>query len=310
LRIVVLGAGVQGTVFAVRLANAGHAVTLIARSERAAELRRGGAAIQDLKTMQTSTRPLPVLDQLLPDLAADVCLVAVRREQIEAVLPTLVAATQIPRIVFLVNHANGSDGLRESLGRSRTVLAFPGIAGASEGGVIQYVDIPQQRTVVERNAPDIFALFREAGLPIQPVRDMDAWLQRHAVFITAIAGALYENGCDALRLGQNPGAVRCFILSVREGWAALDRRNVAPAPLALRIILSRVPLRFSIGYWRRLFSSPRGDLYFARHTRHAPAEMAALAADVRTFLRPNQAPQLVRQLASIDAWREQTGPNA
>lgn len=142
MKIVVLGAGVQGTVFAVRLANAGHAVTLIARPQQAAELRRRGAAIQDLKTMRISTQALPVLERLSPDLIADVCLVTVRREQIDAVIPALAAAKQIPRIVFLVNHANGSDGLREPLGRARTVLAFPGIAGACEDGIVRYIDIP------------------------------------------------------------------------------------------------------------------------------------------------------------------------
>ena len=190
MKIVVLGAGVQGTVFAVRLAQAGHAVTLIARPERAAELHNSGAAIQDLKTLQSSTLALPILERLPLDLAADVCLVTVRREQIEAVLPALAAATQIPRIVFLVNHANGSEALVASLGRSLVVLAFPGIAGEREGGIVRYIDIPQQRTVVDRSAPDILALFREAGIAAQPVRDMDAWLQRHAVFITAIAGSL------------------------------------------------------------------------------------------------------------------------
>jgi 2-dehydropantoate 2-reductase len=303
----VFGAGVQGTVLAVRLANAGHAVTLIARPQRAAELRQSGAAIQNLETMQTSTKTLPVLEQLPPGLAADVCLVTVRREQIEDALPALVAATLIPRIVFLVNHANGSDDLRKSLGRSRTVLAFPGIAGNREGAVVQYIDIPQQRTVVEENAHDILSLFRDAGVPAEPVRDMDAWLRRHAVFIAAIAGALYENGCDAHRLGQNHEAVRRFILAVREGWAALDRLRSGPAPLALRIIVSCVPLWFSVRYWSRLFKSPRGDLYFARHTRHAPVEMVALAADVRGFIRPGEALELDRLLGSIDAWRKQTG---
>jgi ketopantoate reductase len=64
LRIVILGAGVQGTVFAVRLAIAGHQVTLVSRPERAIELRQGGAAIQDVKTMRICTKMLPVLERL------------------------------------------------------------------------------------------------------------------------------------------------------------------------------------------------------------------------------------------------------
>ena len=64
-----------------------------------------------------------------------------------------------------------------------------------------------------------------------------------------------------------------------------------------------VPLRFSAMYWCRLLDSPKGDLYFARHARHAPAEMAALAADVRGLLCQLEAPELRRLLTTIDVWR-------
>src|ERR1700729_1079733 len=100
--IVVLGAGVQGTVFGVRLAQKGHNVTLIARPDRARQLRQVGAAIENLETSETTTTFLPVLESLPPTCAADLCLVTVRREQIAAVLPDLARATAIRRIVFLV----------------------------------------------------------------------------------------------------------------------------------------------------------------------------------------------------------------
>jgi 2-dehydropantoate 2-reductase len=302
LRIVVVGAGVQGTVFAVRLAMAGHEVTLVASLARVIELGREGATIQNVKNGQICSKALPVLEKLPPGFAAEMCLVTVRREQIEAVLPELVHATAIPRVVFLVNHANGSSGMRTQLG-SRLVLAFPGTAGDRVGGIVRYFDIPQQRTVVEEGAHDVIALFREAGFAVDRVRDMDGWLQRHAVFITAIAGALCEYGCHALRLAQNPDAVRRLIVAVREGWTAQDRVRVRAAPFMLRAILCWVPLPLSTTYWSRLLGSPRGDLYFARHVRHAPAEMAALAQDVRNFLAEGEALGLRALLASIDAWR-------
>ena len=253
--------------------------------------------------MRICTKALPVLERLPPDFAAEMCLVTLRREQIETVLPDLVQAIAIPRIVFLVNHANGSADLLTLLGRSRTVLAFPGIAGDREGAIIRYLDVPQQHTVVEEKAQDVVSLFRDAGFPVDIVRDMDAWLQRHAVFITAIVGALYENDCDALRLAQNLEMVRRFIDAVREGWTAQDRKRVGPAPFALRTIMCWVPLRLSVRYWSQLLASPCGDIYFARHARHAPAEMASLADDVRNFLDEGEAPELQRLLASIDAWR-------
>jgi 2-dehydropantoate 2-reductase len=303
LKIVILGAGVQGTVFAVRFGLAGHHVTLVSRPARATELRHTGATIQDVETSRIYTKALPVLERLPPDFSADFCLVTVRREQIKAILPGLAEAVAIPRVVFLGNHAYGSDNLLAILGRSRTVLAFPGIAGYKEGDMIRYVDIPQQHTAMEERAQDVASLFRGAGFRLDKVRDMDAWLQRHAVFITAIAGALYETDCDARLLAQNSETVRRLIVGVREGWAAQDRKGMGAAPLALRTIMCWVPLRLSAIYWSRLLASPRGDLYFARHTRHAPAEMASLAADVRSSLCENEAPELKRLLTSIDAWQ-------
>jgi ketopantoate reductase len=304
LKIVILGAGVQGTVFAVRLAQTGHQVTLVSRDTRATELRDSGATIQGAETLRICTQMLPVLERVPPDCSADFCLVTVRREQIKTVLPELIAAVAIPRVVILGNHAYGSDNLLAILGRSRTVLAFPGVAGYRAAATIQYVDIAQQHTVVEERAPDVLSLFRGAGFRVNAVRDMEAWLQRHAVFITAIAGALYESDCDASLLAQNADAVRRLIVGVREGWAAQDRKGVGAAPLALRTIMSWVPLRLSAIYWSRLLASPRGDLYFARHARHARAEMASLADDVRSSLCDDDAPELKRLLASIGTWAE------
>jgi 2-dehydropantoate 2-reductase len=311
LRIVIFGAGVQGTVFAVRLALAGHHVTLISRGARAKELLHAGAIIENAETSRIYTKVLPVLESLPPDLPADICLVTVRRDQIQTVLPDLAAATAILRIVFLGNYAYCSDNLLAIPGPSRAVLAFPGIAGYSDGGMIRYVDIPQQHTVVDERAQDVTSLFRGVGFRVDRVRDMEAWLKRHAVFITAIAGAIYESDCDARLLALNAQAVGRFIVGVREGWAAQDRKGVGPAPLGLRTIMCWVPLRLSAIYWSRLLASPRGDLYFARHVRHAPAEMASLAEDVRNSLRENTAPELRRLLASIEIWfRSRSYPNS
>jgi len=302
LKVVILGAGVQGTVFAVRLTMAGHQVTLVSRAERATQLNAGGAVIQDVTTLQTFTEQLPVLERLPADLAADICLVTIRREQLESVLPELAQATAIPRIVFLVNHAHGSQELLTVLGRSRVVLAFPGVAGVREGNTVRYLDIPQQHTAVEAGAHDVVSLFREAGFPVDSVADMDAWLQRHAVFITAMAGALYQNDGEALRLARNFITLRRLVVGVREGWAAQDRKRLRPAPFALRVMMCWVPVWLAARYWSRLLASDRGEIYFARHTRHAPAEMAALANDVRAFLRQGEAPELQNLLASIDGW--------
>lgn len=47
---------------------------------------------------------------------------------------------------------------------------------------------------------------------------MDSWLKRHAVFVTAMSGALYAAGGTARGLAASGSLVRSMVLAVREGW--------------------------------------------------------------------------------------------
>ena len=300
MNIIVLGAGTQGTLYGVRLASAGHSVTLIARGQRATELRSLGAITEHAFSGRRQVVQLPVSEELAPDMRAELCLVTVRREQLVSVLPVLRTARDIGRVVFMVNHACGSGFIFSALERVRTFLGFPGVAGSIENGVDRYVDVAEQPTVIEARAPDIADVLRHSGFRVSLVRDMDSWLCRHAVFVTALSGALYEAGIDARRLSSDGARIRTFIEAIREGWAVMDQRDIASAPLALRAIFEWAPLPFAVLYWKRLLASPRGEYYFARHTRHAAREMAALAADVRELTRSEATPQLERLFAAVE----------
>jgi 2-dehydropantoate 2-reductase len=233
-------------------------------------------------------------------MSADLCLVTVRREQLPQVLPTLQLAQNVGRFVFLVNHACGSEFLWEPLGRGRTILGFPGAAGSIEDGIDWYVEVREQPTVIETRAQDVAKMLRSAGFRVSFVLDMESWLRRHAVFVTAVSAALYEHGCNARALAQEPTHVRDFIIGIREGWRAMDRRAIGAAPLPLRAIFQWIPLPLAARYWQRLLGSPLGEYYFARHARHAAKEMAALADDVREVIQVEPAPRLLQLYAVID----------
>lgn len=299
MRIVMMGAGVQGTLYGVRLARAGHDVTLIAKDRRADELELHGAVIENVVGGKRDWVTLPVRRELGSEIHADLCFVCVRREQLDEVLPQVLAVDGIARIVLMVNFARPLRALEDESNRRRIVLGFPGAAGGIEDGVDRYIDIGEQPTSVEASARDVAEILRGAGFRVCVIADMESWLARHAVFVTAMGGALCEAGIDAQRLAADDDAVRCFVLAVREGWAAMDRRGVAPAPLALRAIFQWIPLPFAARYWKRLLAAERGDHYFARHTRHALVEMAALAEDVQTQVPVDTLPHLRRLYAAI-----------
>lgn len=280
MKIAILGSGMQGTLYGVRLASAGHSVTMIARGRRAVELRSRGAVIEHALTGKRVRMTLAITEALQAREAVDLCLVSVRREQLDAVLPTLVEARGVARILIMVNHACGSGWLFDALGRERTILGFSGAAGGIEDGVVRYMEVVEQPMVIEAAATEVVALFERAGFRVKAVADMDSWLRRHAVFVTAACGALYEALGDAHRLASDRALIGVFVRAVREGWTALDRIGVKPPPMGLRAIFSWVPLPLAVRYWAQLFASPKGEYYFARHARQAVEEMAALATDV------------------------------
>jgi 2-dehydropantoate 2-reductase len=50
-------------------------------------------------------------------------------------------------------------------------------------------------------------------------------------------------------------------------------------PIAYALYLG-LPEVFAVQYWRRVSASPRGELWFAAHSRAAPEEMASLASEL------------------------------
>ncbi len=144
LRVLVIGAGVIGSVYAARLQAAGDTVKLLARGQHAADLRATGLFLEDAYTGQTTTSHIRIVERLAPDDVYDLALVCVRLDQVAATVPGLVANQQIPTVVFLLNNPTGTKPLVEELGAQRIVLGFPGIGGTREGTRVRYVRIRQR----------------------------------------------------------------------------------------------------------------------------------------------------------------------
>lgn len=310
MRVLIYGAGVQGSVYGAMLAERGHEVSFLARGERARQLRSDGLSIHGVLGDRDVriTEPV-VVEALAPHDDYDLCLVTVRSEQVDAILPAL-ARSAVARVVFMHNHANGSEALVRSVGAQRTVIAFPGAGGSlAPDGVVHYALISEQPTMVGLSpaGPDVATpvvqVFRAAGLRVSVVKDADAWLRRHAVLVGAVSGALWRYDCDPARLVAARDGIPDFIRAVREGYAALDAARVAPEPLALRAIFRWVPLPLSTAYWRKYLSGAHGEIVFAAHVRHAAAEMATIADEATTIMRSTtvQTPTFDRLRRAIPA---------
>jgi len=311
MKILVYGAGVIGTLYAARLQDGGNRVTVVARGQRLADIRRYGLALEDIVGHGRSTTLVDTTEQLDPNDQYDTALITVRRDQVASVVPELTANYRIPTLIFMLNNPTGSSDVAQALGRDRVLLGFPGAGGTRDGHLVRYAMIAQQPTTLgeldgQRTARlhKLVETFRQCGFPTTTSRDMDAWLKAHAFFVTAVSGAIYMAEGDCHRLSEDKATMALMGKGVREGYSAVRALGLSVEPLALRVLFTWLPPAFAIYYWRRFFASEMADYVFGRHARAASGEMRELANDCCSLLEKSRidAPALRQLYRAIDAY--------
>jgi 2-dehydropantoate 2-reductase len=292
MKILVYGVGVIGSICAMRLSEAGHEATVLARGRRLEELRGDGLRLVEYKTGKATSLKLPVVDSLGEDDAYDLVLVVMQRQQAIEALPALARNRAVSTFLFVGNCAGGSREYVEALGRDRVLLGFVLSGGYFDGGVVRYgvreggvittlvgtpdaVETPRLREV----ADVLKASF--GGVEVSP--SIDGWLFTHASTIVPMACALYAVGEDPLRLSRTRDVVVIALRAVKELIAAQTRLGLPVLPASLRS-MARTPEPLIVPRLARMFENP--DYAFEmRHAFTARSEMTYLAGELREAAR-------------------------
>ncbi len=286
MKLLVIGAGPIGSLYAGRLAEVGHEVTLLARGARLATLRGAGLSLLAAGSKVALRPRVTVTDHVAPETPLDVAMIAIRYDRLPEALPALRELRGARRLVTLVNQPDGGARAAGALGPDRLVLGFPGATAALRAdGAVTYAIVPGfvQRTTfgdAEGGArDDARALARacvEAGFPSAVSHDMPAWLRTHAAFIGPLGAALLESG-GLDQLAGDPVRLGLFVDGVREGFAALRASGslIEPAKLAA---LERVPRSLLLWITRAVLGSSFAQTTIGGHTAVSPEEMTALLA--------------------------------
>jgi 2-dehydropantoate 2-reductase len=280
MKVLIVGAGVIGTVYGAQLAAAGVTVSVLAHGPRTDEVATAGLSARDLLDGGQIDAAVPVVPDTCGDY--DIVLVAVRREQLTATCAGLASLAGKPAIIFLGNNPAGRADLPGDL-PGDVYLGFPGVGGAMAGGIAEYVIIRQQPTALQQ-APDprlaaLASALSSRGLAVQRIHDMDGWLAYHAAFVGCIAAALYRCGTDPARLAADRGTLTLMCRAITDAFAALRASGRVGLPHNLAVLHAPILRPVAIRYWARTMRSPMGELCFAAHCRHADTEMRALGRD-------------------------------
>jgi 2-dehydropantoate 2-reductase len=298
--MLIVGAGVIGTVYGAHVAAAGHQVSVLSHGPRTGEVAAEGMRARDVLGGERSDAATDVV----PDAAGDydVVLVAVRRDQLASACAELAVLTGKPAVVFFGNNPAGRAAIPGDL-PGDAYLGFPGVGGVMAGGSADYVRIRQQPTALPQSADPRLAALESAlssrGFAIQRVADMDGWLAYHAAFVACVAAALYRCGTDPVRLAADRPVLTLMCQAITGAFAGLRGQGTAGLPRNLAVLHSPLLKAVAVRYWARTMRSPTGELCFAGHSRHAEAEMRALGDDMAARITTSPAlTELLRPLAA------------
>ena len=297
MKMLVVGAGVIGTVYGAHMAAAGSKVSLLSHGPRTSYVAAGGLSARDVRGGGRVDAEADVVPDACGDY--DVVLVAVRRDQLASACAGLAVLAGKPAVVFFGNNPAGRGAIPGDL-PGEVYLGFPGVGGVMTRGVADYVRIRQQPTALPKAADPRLAALEAAlssrGFAVQRVADMDGWLAYHAAFVACIAAALYRCGTDPVRLAADRTTLTLMCQAISEAFAALRTSGTAGRPRNLALLHSPLLRPVAVRYWARTMRSPMGELCFAAHCRHAEAEMRALGHDVAA--RITSSPALAELLRS------------
>ncbi|SEP46259.1 ketopantoate reductase family protein [Amycolatopsis saalfeldensis] len=286
MKVLVYGAGAVGSVHAARLHEAGHDVSLLARGERLATLRRDGLRLAEGDSPVVRRLPVPVVEH--PAGGYDLTVVMVRAHQVDAVLESLAGLDG--DVLFLLNWAAGAEPLGAVIGRERVLLGFPAAAGVLDGDVVRY----RAASAVTRLVPmpigepggratprldRILAAFRATGINARAEPRMDDYLRTHAAFAVPLEQATNAAG-GPVALAADPDAVRQAVRRMRQHLAALPTAPVPRGFAALRII----PEGLLVAMLRRFLRSPTAAHSGLVNTAPAAtAELECVAEQLRAY---------------------------
>ncbi len=244
MKILIYGAGVIGSIFAGKLALAGHQVTVLARGKRLEEIKNKGIVLVNPHTQKKEQVCVNAIDELLPEMYFDYVLITMQRTQVDAILPSL-SQNCSKNMVFVVNTASGYDNWVKAVGKDRLMIGFPSAGGERSAGSVHYFigkgiqRIFQTTTFGEytgkktERVQTLIHLFNGAEIPSVYCANMDAWQKTHVAVITSIANALYGVNCCNVQLGRSYGKVIEMVNGIKEGFRVLRKNGVHPTPQKL-----------------------------------------------------------------------------
>jgi len=243
IRVLIVGAGVTGTTYAVDLARHGIKVDLLAHRPRLDELRAHGVTVRDILTHRRREAPVHLVSQI-PAQEYDLAILAVPPAQIPQALkdldpevsvsPTIAKTTPV---LIMQSISIGIDRLLDQTGEPSLLLGFPATEGVIMDGETYSPPFYLGSTIIGESdgasthrLQQTASVLRRAGQGVQVQRHILPWLQTHTVMVAVLAACVFKNNGSMRRLARDPNEVRLYLAGLREAYQVLEASDIPVTP--------------------------------------------------------------------------------
>ncbi|GIP26375.1 hypothetical protein J23TS9_15050 [Paenibacillus sp. J23TS9] len=292
-RILIFGAGVIGSMYAIKLIEAGFDVSLFAQSNRFKSLRENG--LQYIEKGTVRSIQVNVLDTLENDDVYDFIFVTVRYDRSESALLAL-KDNQSKNIVTMTSNSIGFSSWLDIVGE-RLLPAFPGFGGQIKDGVLHARFLPkmiaatafgEMNGVVTERIENLAELFATAKLPYVIKKDMQAYLITHSVSDIAMLSVLHaENKIIDKKTARTRKTARKITVTLKTYLRAIQKAGVSIDPPMLKMVLKFPNLFLDLFFMAWLRTKMVRDMMLPDYANSANNEMVQLSNDLSKFLSQN-----------------------
>ncbi len=285
IRLLIFGAGVIGSVYTVKFAEAGIDVTLFARNKRLDTLRQNDLQYYEKGVIKRIK--VKLIDKLEADDIYDYILVPVRYDQVESALVAL-RDNRSKNIVTMTNISVGYDSWLNIVG-DRLLPGFPSAGGDIKDGILHARFGPKfiQATIfgeingkVTNRVKGLAEIFSFANLPYTIPIDISAFQITHAAMVVGMNKAFFtDNGIMDQAAARKIETLRNMVMMTKKYIRLLEKKGIPITPPKMKLIL-KCPDWLIISVFRKLMGTKfMTDTLLGEHAVSAKNEILLLDKD-------------------------------
>lgn len=292
MNILVIGAGVLGSLLSHTLIKGGNNVTLLARGKRKAELEENGLVIRHYLQMRTTRDRLKLTDTFAQEDDYDIVFVVTRRNQLDDLLPQISANVSSGLFVIMGNNLAAPQTYQQitktSSAPKAVLFGFQGSGGRRQDGRV--ISIHNGLTTHsgritlgsldgdEHGYALLVRAFEHTKMKLLFNTNIDAWLKCHAAFILPVCFAVYHSAGDLKKVARDKVYLNRVIDCIDEAYQMLMACGVPMQPPdSYDYVHNRRADCFRL---LKIFAAtPLGRLAASDHAMNAKDEMLRLYQD-------------------------------